>query len=107
MQSYFPQVSTGLNITLSHVTYQVTHKAEVGHREESSKDVEQHAVQRRHVDHHKVHVDCTNHQDDDTTRNLPHPEGKQSCVSEGERNIVIMSTCANLLRDELNLFNPI
>lgn len=94
----------GSNVAFSRATYQVTHKAEVGHREEGSEDVQQHAVQRRHVNHHKVHVDGTDHQDDDATRNLPHPEGKPNGVSAGGGNTGSTSTSANLLRERQNVY---
>lgn len=86
------------------MTYQVTHKAEVGHREEGSEDVQQHVVQRRHVNHHKVHVDRTNHQDDDAARNLPRPGGKQRCVSARGRNTANTGTSVNLLRKQKNVY---
>lgn len=56
------------------LTHQVAHKAQVGYGEQSSQDVEQHVFQRHHVNHHEVHVDGTNHQDDDAPANFPHPK---------------------------------
>lgn len=85
------------NLVFVNVTYQVAHKAQVGHGEERNEDVEQHAVQRRHVDHHKVRVDGTNQQNDSAAGNLPHPGGKQSCVNAGGRNTGITAMAANLL----------
>ena len=56
------------------ITHQVAYEAQIGYREKRSEDVEEHAVQRCHINHHKVHVDCTNHQDDDAPGNLPEPK---------------------------------
>ena len=61
----------------SYHTHQVAHKAQIGHGKQSSENVEQHTVQWRHVNDHKVHVDCTNHQDDDASTDFPHP--KKTC----------------------------
>lgn len=61
-------------VCCSYLTHQVAHKAQIGHGKQSSENVEQHTVQCHHVNDHKVHVDCTNHQDDDASRDLPHPK---------------------------------
>lgn len=46
---------------LQQKTYQVSYKAQVGHREDGCQHIEPHAVERRHIDDHKVHVDGTHH----------------------------------------------
>lgn len=54
-------------------TYQVAYEAQVGYGEQGSQDIKRYVVQRRHVNHHKVHVDRTNQQDDDAPANFPDP----------------------------------
>lgn len=73
-----------LNIYFSLVTqmtHQVAYKAQIGDGEQSNQDVEPNAVQRRHIDHHKVYVDRTNQQDDDAAADLPKPERNKKILS--------------------------
>lgn len=63
------------------MTHQVAYKAQIGDGEQSNQDVEPNAVQRRHIDHHKVYVDRTNQQDDDAAADLPKPERNKKILS--------------------------
>lgn len=72
------------------LTHQVAYEAQVGYGEQSSKNVEQHAVQCRHIHYHEVHVDCANHKDDDASGNFPHPEQTRGLLDYEEIQLFLI-----------------